>query len=125
MLVPPRIPFPWDPPLSANIAQQERSPPIANAHLPQTLPLPMAPQNENENVLLGREYHPEPQNIVEQQAVNQNEGNVEVIRNPRRRRARSRDSNESNDSYEPRDKYSKNVRRVKDYIDSPDNSNLS
>ena len=60
----------------------------------------MTPQNEN--AVLGREYRPEPQNVVEQQAVNQNEGNAQVaVRNPGRRRARSRDSNESNDSYEP------------------------
>ena len=94
--------FPWNPPLSANIPQQERSPPMANARLPQTLPLPETPQNQNENAVLGREYRPEPQNVVEQQAVNQNEGNAQVaVRNTGRRRARSRDSNESNDSYEP------------------------
>ena len=77
--------FPWNPPLSANIPQQEQSPPIANAQLPQSLPLPNAV-------------------IAEQQAaVIQNEGNAQVaVRNPGRRRARSRDSNESNDSYEPR-----------------------
>jgi hypothetical protein len=88
--------FPWNPPLSAHIPQQERSPPLANA-LPQTLPFP-----QNENAVLGREYRADPQNVVEQQVVNQNEGNAQVaVRNPGRRRARSRDSNESNDSYEP------------------------
>jgi hypothetical protein len=104
--------FPWNPANTAFTALQERSPPIANAipesgdlQHPHNLPIPVTPQNQNEHTILGREYRPEPQNVVEQQAVNRNvnEGNAQavVVRNLRRRRARSRDSNASDDSFEP------------------------